>query len=477
MPNPAGTIMTKAELISRLGALIGDRHVLATSDDMAPYLREWRDLFHGKAACVVRPGSTAEVSAIMRLAHETSTPVVPQGGNTGLVGGQIPISEGREIILSLARMSALRTIDATGNTLTIEAGATLLNVQQEADKAGRLFPLSLASEGSCTIGGNLATNAGGTAVLAYGNSRDLCLGLEVVLADGRIWNGLNTLRKDNTGYDLKNLFIGAEGTLGIITAAVLKLFPKPRSKATALVAVPHPEAALSLLNLARDMTGGLVTTFELMPRIGIEFVLKHGQGARDPLEQPSPWYVLLELSSQSETGTAELAETVLAAAFDLELATDATVAASLDQAQGLWKLRELLSEVQGREGGSIKQDVSVPVADTPAFLARGIAAVEALIPGCRPVPFGHLGDGNIHFNISQPVGADKAGFLARWGDVDHVVHAILHEMHGSISAEHGIGRLKRDLLPGVKDPVALDLMRALKATLDPKGLMNPGAVL
>jgi FAD/FMN-containing dehydrogenase len=477
LPNPAGNIMTRAELISRLGALIGDRHVLSAADDMVPYLREWRDLFHGKAACVVRPGSTAEVSAIMKLAHETGTPVVPQGGNTGLVGGQIPLGEGREIILSLARMSALRAVDATGNTLTIEAGATLLDVQQEADKAGRLFPLSLASEGSCTIGGNLATNAGGTAVLAYGNSRDLCLGLEVVLADGRIWNGLNTLRKDNTGYDLKNLFIGAEGTLGIITAAVLKLFPKPRSKATAFVAVPHPEAALSLLNLARGMTGGLVTTFELMPRIGIDFVLKHGQGARDPLSQLSPWYVLVELFSQAETGTDELMESVLAAAFEQELATDATLAASLDQALGLWKLRELLSEVQGREGGSIKQDISVPVADTPAFLARAIAAVEALIPGCRPVPFGHLGDGNIHFNISQPVGADKAAFLARWGDVDHVVHAILHEMHGSISAEHGIGRLKRDLLPGVKDPVALEMMRALKATLDPKGIMNPGAVL
>jgi FAD/FMN-containing dehydrogenase len=303
------------------------------------------------------------------------------------------------------------------------------------------------------------------------------MGLEVVLADGRIWNGLNTLRKDNTGYDLKNLFIGSEGTLGIITAAVLKLFPSPKSRATGFVAVPTPEAALKLLNLSREMTGGLVTTFELVPRIGIEFVVRHAAGARDPLAEPSPWYVLVELSSQAEEGVTGTLEAVLAAAFDQELATDAVIAASQGQAQDFWKLRELLSEVQGREGGSIKQDVSVPVADVPAFLARGLAAVEKLIPECRPVAFGHMGDGNIHFNVSQPVGADKAAFLARWQDVDEVVHAILHDMHGSISAEHGVGRLKRDLLPTVKDPVALDLMRAIKTTLDPKGLMNPGAVL
>jgi FAD/FMN-containing dehydrogenase len=303
------------------------------------------------------------------------------------------------------------------------------------------------------------------------------MGLEVVLADGRIWNGLNTLRKDNTGYDLKNLFIGSEGTLGVITAAVLKLFPLPKSRATGFVAVPSPQAALSLLNLARDMTGGLVTTFELVPRIGIEFVVRHSAGARDPLAEPSPWYVLVELSSQAEEGITETLETVLAAAFEQELATDAVIAASQAQAQDFWKLRELLSEVQGREGGSIKQDVSVPVADVPEFLARGLAAVEKLMPGCRPVAFGHMGDGNIHFNVSQPIGADKEAFLARWRDVDEVVHAILHEMHGSISAEHGIGRLKRDLLPSVKDPVALDMMRAIKATLDPRGMMNPGAVL
>jgi FAD/FMN-containing dehydrogenase len=465
-----------SEFMAGLGAIVGARHVL-TGDDMAPYLKEWRDLFHGKAACVVRPSSVAQVSAIMKLCDAHGVPVVPQGGNTGLVGGQIPIAQGREIILSLTRMTALRAIDPASDTMIVEAGMTLKAAQEAAQSVDRLFPLSLASEGSCTIGGNLGANAGGTAVLAYGNTRDLCLGLEVVLADGRIWNGLTTLRKDNTGYDLKNLFIGSEGTLGIITAAVLKLFPSPRSRATGFVAVPSPDAALKLLGLARARAGGMVTTFELMPRIGIEFVLRHGQGARDPLDASSPWYVLVELSSQAEQGVSQTLEAMLAEAFEQELASDAVIAASLDQAKSLWRLRELLSEVQGREGGSIKQDVSVPVADVPAFLARGIAAMEALIPGCRPVPFGHMGDGNIHFNISQPVGADKAAFLARWGDVDGVIHAILHDMHGSISAEHGIGRLKRDLLPGVKDPVGLELMRSLKATLDPKGLMNPGAVL
>jgi FAD/FMN-containing dehydrogenase len=464
------------QLIAGLQAIVGAKHVL-TGEDMAPHLREWRNLFHGKATCVVRPASTAEVSAIMKLSDRLGVPVVPQGGNTGLVGGQIPIAEGREIILSLTRMSALRAIDPVGQTMIVEAGMTLQAAQDAAERAGRLFPLSLGSEGSCTIGGNLGTNAGGMAVLAYGNTRDLCMGLEVVLADGRIWNGLNTLRKDNTGYDLKNLFIGSEGTLGIITAAVLKLFPLPKSRATGFVAVPSPEAALALLGLAREMTGGLVTTFELMPRIGVEFVTRHMAGMRDPLAEPSPWYVLVELSSQAEEGVTGTLEAVLAAAIDQKLATDAVIAASQGQAQDFWKLREMLSEVQGKEGGSIKQDVSVPVADVPAFLARGLKAVTELIPGCRPVAFGHMGDGNIHFNVSQPTAMDKAAFLARWHDVDEAIHAILHDMKGSISAEHGVGRLKRDLLPSVKDPVAMELMRSLKAALDPKGLMNPGAVL
>jgi FAD/FMN-containing dehydrogenase len=466
-----------SDLLPRIEAIVGARHLLTGPADMAPHLREWRDLFVGKARAVVKPGSTAEVAALMELASQTGASIVPQGGNTGLVGGQIPVSDGHEIILSLARLDKVRAVDPEGGTITVEAGVTLQRVQQAADDVDRLFPLSLASEGSCTIGGNLSTNAGGTAVIAYGNTRDLCLGLEVVLADGRVWNGLRTLRKDNTGYDLKNLFIGAEGTLGIITAASLKLFPRPRARSTAFLAVPGPEQALALLNLARSEHAGELTTFELMPRFGIEVVLRHAPGARDPLTAPSPWYVLMELSLSSPEGSDTALEAMLERALEAGLVSDATIASSRAQRADLWRLREAMSEVQRLEGGSIKHDVSVPVAMTPAFLASGIAAVEALVPGCRPLPFGHLGDGNIHFNISQPIGADKAAFLARWDEVNAVVHDIVRSFGGSISAEHGIGRLKRHLLPGVKDPVELAMMRAIKATLDPAGILNPGAVL
>jgi FAD/FMN-containing dehydrogenase len=463
--------------LQAFGAIIGARNLLTDSADMAPYLKEWRDLFTGKARAVARPSSTVQVAALLALAHETGTPIVPQGGNTGLVGGQIPVADGREIILSLGRMDKVRSIDPVSDTIIVEAGVTLSRVQDAADGADRLFPLSLASEGSCTIGGNLSTNAGGTAVLAYGNSRDLCLGLEVVLADGRIWNGLRTLRKDNTGYDLKNLFIGAEGTLGVITAASLKLFPKPRARATAFLAVASPDQALSLLHLARAEAGQQLTTFEIMPRFGIEVVLRHAPGTRDPLAAPSPWYVLMELSSPGADGLDATVERLLEAALDQGVISDAVLAASESQRQDLWRLREAMSEVQRFEGGSIKHDVSVPVAAVPDFLAEAIALVIKMIPGCRPLPFGHLGDGNIHFNITQPKGADKAAFLARWDEINAAVHAVVANFQGSISAEHGIGRLKRHLLPGVKDPVELALMRAIKATLDPTGILNPGAVL
>lgn len=466
-----------ASVIEALAGIVGARNVISDPDAMVPYLKEWRDLFRGKAQAVVRPGSVAEVSAVMRWASENDVTVVPQGGNTGLVGGQIPIAEGREIILSLQRLDKVRSVDPAGDTMTVEAGVSLQRAQEAAEAAGRLFPLSLASEGSCTVGGNLSTNAGGTAVIAYGNARELCLGLEVVLADGRIWNGLRQLRKDNTGYDLKNLFIGSEGTLGIITAAVLKLFPLPAARATAFLAVPDPEAALALLNKAKASAGGTLTTFEIMPRIGLDFVVRHASGARDPLSEPSPWYVLMEVSAQAETGLSDAVEAFLGEALEEGLVTDAVLAGSLGQRADLWKLREMLSEVQTHEGGSIKHDVSVPIQATPEFLKRAIAAVEALVPGCRPVPFGHLGDGNIHFNVSQPVGADKAAYLAGWSAMNEAVHAIVTELKGSISAEHGIGRLKRSLLPGVKDPVELDLMRTVKAALDPKGLLNPGSVL
>jgi FAD/FMN-containing dehydrogenase len=463
--------------LQAFGAIIGARNLLTDSADMAPYLKEWRDLFTGKARAVARPSSTKQVAALLALARESGTPIVPQGGNTGLVGGQIPVADGREIILSLGRMDKVRSIDPVSDTIIVEAGVTLSRVQDAADGVDRLFPLSLASEGSCTIGGNLSTNAGGTAVLAYGNSRDLCLGLEVVLADGRIWNGLRTLRKDNTGYDLKNLFIGAEGTLGVITAASLKLFPKPRARATAFLAVASPDQALALLHLARAEAGQQLTTFEIMPRFGVEVVLRHAPGTRDPLGAPSPWYVLMELSSPGADGLGATIERLLEAALDQGVISDAVLAASEGQQQDLWRIREAMSEVQRFEGGSIKHDVSVPVAAVPDFLAEAIALVVRMVPGCRPLPFGHLGDGNIHFNITQPEGADKAAFLARWDEINAAVHAVVSSFHGSISAEHGIGRLKKHLLPGVKDPVELALMRAIKATLDPTGILNPGAVL
>jgi FAD/FMN-containing dehydrogenase len=352
----------------------------------------------------------------------------------------------------------------------------LANAQAAAAATDRLFPLSLGAEGSCTIGGVLATNAGGTGALAYGVARDLVLGLEVVLADGRVMNVLNKLKKDNTGYDLKHLFIGAEGTLGVITAAVLKLFPRPQSVETAFVAVPSPQAALDLLALAQEKIGGIVTTFELMARIAVEFSFRHAD-CRDPMPQRYPWYVLLEASSTQTEGLRELLYEALEAGYASRLVIDAIVAESLDQRAALWRIRETIADVQKNEGGSIKHDVSVPVARVPEFIAEASAAAVALIPGCRPCPFGHLGDGNIHFNISQPIGADKDGFLARWHDMNDVVHAVVRRHGGSISAEHGIGILKRDELARVKDPVALAVMRALKTTLDPNNILNPGKVV
>jgi D-lactate dehydrogenase (cytochrome) len=464
-------------LIARFAAIVGERYAITDPNDQAPYLRDDRSLYHGRTSLVVRPGSTEEVAAVMALAHETGTPVVPQGGATGLVGGHVPHETGAEIVLSLNRMTAIRAIDPAGNTMTVDAGVTLQQAQDAAAGVGRLFPLNIGSKGSCTIGGNLSTNAGGTQAVAYGMARDLVLGLEVVLADGRIWHGLRTLKKDNTGYDLKHLFIGAEGTLGIITAAVLKLAPAPRSVEAAWVAVPSPEAGLALLNAAQERAGPSVTGFELMPRNLFEFVLKHLAGARDPLAEPSPWYCLVELSTASATGVRETLEEILANGFETGTVTDAALTDSIDQRNAFWRLREGMSEVQKLEGGSIKHDVSVPVAAVPAFIAEAVAACLAYMPDCRPVPFGHLGDGNIHFNVSQPVGMDKAAFLEHWDAVQTLVHDIVGSYGGSISAEHGIGRMKRDLLPGVKDPVAMDIMRQVKAVLDPGGILNPGKVL
>ncbi|HTJ03032.1 MAG TPA: FAD-binding oxidoreductase [Methylovirgula sp.] len=468
--------LSQVAFLARLAAIIDGPNVVTEAQDLAPHLREPRDLFHGRALCLARPGSTDEVSALVALCAETNTKIVPQGGNTGLVGGQIPSEKGDEIILSLARMKRVREIDPSSKTMTVEAGMTLLEAQGVAEKAGRYFPLSLASEGSCTIGGNLATNAGGTAVIAYGNARELCMGVEVVLADGRVLSALSKLKKDNTGYDLKNLFIGSEGTLGIITAAVLKLYPQPRAVQTAFVGLSNPQQAVRLLDLAHALVGEDVKTFELIPRIGLDFVLRHGENVRDPMPSRHGSYVLLELASQSD-GLADRLLDLLETAAEQGIIEDAAIAASLDQRLAFWRLRETLPDVQAREGGSIKHDVSVPISNVPDFLKEVEAAVTHEVPGARLVAFGHLGDGNIHCNVSQPVGADKAAFLALWDQVNTIVHKIVIAHHGSISAEHGIGRLKRELLPPVKDPVALALMRQLKATLDPQGLLNPGKVL
>lgn len=458
--------------------LLGPDHCLTVDSDIERYCREPREKFPGRCWLVVRPGNRDEVVQIMAYAFQHNLAIVPQGGNTGLVGGQIPDESGLQIVISCERLNKIRSLDPVGNVAIVESGVLLESLQKAAKDAGRFFPLALGSQGSCQIGGNLSTNAGGTGVLAYGNMRDLALGLEVVLPDGRIWNGLRSLRKDNTGYDLKHLFMGAEGTLGIITAASLKLFPAPLDQQVAFAGLASAQKALDLFSLAQSHASSMLTGFELMPRMGMDFVLAHLDGARDPLAGSHPWYCLVEISTSSPAvdGPA-LLEAIFAQAFEQGIIDDATLAQSQQQGMDFWALRHGMSEVQKREGGSIKHDISVPVSQIPAFLDQAVPACQAAIPGCRPVPFGHMGDGNLHFNISQPVGADKADFLAHWDNINDIVHAIVVEMDGSISAEHGIGTLKRDLLPGVKDPVELALMHQIKQMLDPKGIMNPQKVL
>jgi FAD/FMN-containing dehydrogenase len=464
-----------AGFLDKLARIVGSAHVLTDPDQLEGALVEPRGLYRGSARALVRPADTAQVSAVVAACAEARTPITPQGGNTGLVGGQIPI--GPEIVLSLKRLNRVREVDPLADSLIVEAGVTLAEAQAAADAADRLFPLSLPSEGTCTIGGNLSTNAGGVAVLAYGNARELATGVEVVLPDGRVVDLLSKLRKDNTGYDLKDLFIGAEGTLGIITAAALKLFAKPKSRETAFVGLASPERALALFRSARETFGGGVVSFELLPRIALDFVLRHARGARDPLAGPHPWYVLVELTSQVAAGLAEPMTEWLAGAAERGLIDDAAIAASGEQRAAFWLLRESISEVQGFEGGSIKHDVSVPLGAVPDFLTEASAAVARRTPSARVVAFGHMGDGNIHFNVSQPIGADKQTFLADWEGMNEVVHDVVAKYQGSFSAEHGIGRLKRELLLRKKNPAALDVMRAIKATLDPLGIMNPGKVL
>ncbi|MDR7037602.1 FAD/FMN-containing dehydrogenase [Methylobacterium sp. BE186] len=474
-PAPALAEPPADALLGRLRARLGTRHVLTEDEDVAPHLREARGLYRGRALAVLRPADTAEVAFAVRACAEARVPVVAQGGNTGLVGGGVPHGG---VVLSLARLSRIRDVDPVNATMTVEAGAILADVQAAAEAAGMLFPLSLAAEGSCRIGGNLATNAGGTAVLAYGNARDLVLGLEVVLADGRVWNGLKALRKNNAGYDLKHLFVGSEGTLGIITAAVLKLFPRPASRAVGFVGLASPRAALSLFERLRRAAGPDLTAFEVMPRFGLAIVLRHVPGAQRPLADEHDTYALVEFASpRPEADMAAELEAALAAALEEGLAEDATIGTSEARNAALWRLRESLPEAQTREGGSIKHDVSVPLSKLPEFLDRAVAACCAAMPGLRPCPFGHFGDGNIHFNLSQPEGMDKAAFLAEWTRFNRIVHDVVRDLDGSIAAEHGVGLIKRDELQHYGDPVGLDLMRRLKGALDPHDILNPGKVV
>ena len=466
-------------LMSRLQEIVGAVHCITDASSMAPYLHEERGLYtNSAAAVVVRPASTAEVAAVVEACANADVSIVPQGGNTGLCGGATAREDGSQVIVSLGRMKKVRAIDPINFNITVEAGCILADIQRTAADHNSLFPLSLAAEGSCQIGGNLATNAGGINVLRYGNARDLVLGLEVVLPDGRIWNGLKSLGKDNTGYALRHWFVGAEGTLGIITAAVLKLFPRPTETSTALCALIDLESATKLLNLARALSGDAVTAFELIPRTGLEMCANHIAGVTDPFAAPYAWYVLIELStSRPDAAIRPSFDAVLEKAFEDGLIADAVIAESLDQSQSLWRIRESIPEAQKHEGGSIKHDVSVPVSRVPEFITKGTDIIANQFPGARPVPFGHLGDGNIHFNISQPIGTDKAAYLARWTEMNRAIHDLVVSMDGSFSAEHGIGKLKVEEMRHYKDPVELDLMARIKRAIDPKNLMNPGKVV
>lgn len=461
-----------AGVADRLKDAVGAKGFSTDPAEIAPHLEEWRSKYHGHSPLLLKPQTSAEVSAILAICNETGTPVVTQGGNTGLVGGQIPLHG--EVLLSTQRLNRIRALDESGMTLVAEAGVTLAQIQHAADDKHLLFPLSLASEGSCTIGGNIATNAGGTHVLRYGMTRALVLGLEAVLADGTVLPMLRALHKDNTGYDLKQMFIGSEGTLGVITAACLRLFPKPDVAVTALAAVPSPAAAVKLLGAMQAHTGGMLSAFELMPRIALEFVTRHIDGTRDPFSAASPWYVLMEATGGNHANLTASFEDGLADAITAELVSDAVVASSAAQAQALWKLREGISESQKREGASIKHDISVPVAAIPDFLAKAVPAVLAIAPGARPVSFGHLGDGNLHFNFNSPKAGDDKAFLALWDEIQQVVHDVVKEFGGSISAEHGIGTMKVGQLPRYKSHEELDAMRAMKKAFDPRNILNPG---
>lgn len=465
------------DFIKQCVNLVGNANVL-TGDDMARYLTDWRGRFTGRAQAVIRPGSTSEVAAIVKLCVAHQVPIVPQGGNTGLVLGSVPDGSGSAIVLSLARMNRIRNIDAINNTLTAEAGCLLQHVQDAAVEAQRLFPLSLASEGSCTIGGNLSTNAGGTAVLRYGTMRELTLGLEVVTPQGEIWDGLRGLRKDNTGYDLRDLFIGAEGTLGIITAAVLKLYAQPAARLTALFALRHPRDALSLLSLAQQRCDAALTGFELMSAFCLQLVENHFPALHSPFREHHAQYVLLELSdAESESHANAMLEALATDAMDRGLIQDAVVASSLSQSQTMWQLREHISMAQAAEGKNIKHDIAVPVSRLADFIEETDALLQQKFPASRMVTFGHLGDGNLHYNVSAPLGHNDDDFLQHQAAINQLVHDKVHAYDGSISAEHGLGALKRDEIKRYKSETELNMMVAIKRALDPLNLMNPGKVL
>ena len=468
----------RADFLAACRELLGDTHVLTEAGDMAPFLTDWRDRFTGVALAVLRPGSVEQVSAIMRACSQWAIPVVPQGGNTGLVLGSIPDASGTAVVLSLARLNTIRQIDPVNRTITVDAGCILQTIQEAATAAGCLFPLSLAAEGSCTIGGNLATNAGGTAVLRYGNTRELCLGLEVVTPQGEVWSGLRGLRKDNTGYDLRDLYIGAEGTLGVITGAVMKLYPQPKACITALAAMASSAHALRLLSLMQDHCGASLTGFELMSRFCLQLVAEQFPQLPRPFAEPHGQYVLLELSSsQSEAHAIELLEASIGAALEEEMIADAVVASSVAQSEGLWQLREHIPLAQAQAGKNIKHDISLPISVIADFIAITDVALATAFPGCQLVCFGHLGDGNLHYNVAPPPGMTDTIFLSNQDAINRIVHDRVASFGGSISAEHGIGALKKADLAHYKSPLELQLMRAVKQALDPQNIMNPGKIL
>lgn len=478
MPQPDLASRPLSDLLRRLQRIVGPKALLTESEDTAAYALEHRGNYPGKALAVVRPGSTEEVSQVVRACAQSGARLIPQGGNTGLVGGSTPDESGLEIVLSLTRMNRIRDVNSQDNTMTVEAGCILQNVQEAAAKENRMFPLTLGSEGTATIGGNLSTNAGGDQVIRYGNTREQALGLEVVLADGRIWNGLSSLRKDNTGYDLKHLFIGGEGTLGIITAATMKLYPVPRQQSTAWIAIRNPAEAVSLLSFLRENLGDRITAFEIMARETVNLVLMHFPAMREPLQEAAAWVILAEVSETSlRVPLQEEFETVLAQAMEEDMVLDVALATSEQQSKSMWDIRSHIPEAQRKDGPSIKHDISVPISRIAEFVDAAGSAMNAIIPGIRCITFGHVGDGNLHFNQSKPASISNEAFLAREAAIHEVVHEAAARVNGSISAEHGIGRQKQDILIRYKDPVAISLMYSIKHAFDPDNTLNPGRLL